>query len=37
MVADARWKITQPLRLVLATLLQPVQQVLLVPVRTWER
>jgi len=36
MVADARWKITQPLRLVLATLLQPVQQVLLVPVRTWE-
>lgn len=36
MVADARWKMTQPLRVVAATLLQPVQSVLLAPVRAWE-
>ena len=36
MVADARWKMTQPLRGVAATLLQPVQSVLLAPVRAWE-
>src|SRR5574343_1365186 len=36
MVADARWKMTQPVRATLATLLQPVQQVLLAPMRAWE-
>ncbi|MDD2976234.1 MAG: rod shape-determining protein MreC [Aquabacterium sp.] len=36
MVADARWKMTQPLRVVAGTLLQPVQSVLLAPVRAWE-
>ena len=36
MVADARWKMTQPLRVVAATLLQPVQSVSLAPVRAWE-
>ena len=36
MVADARWQMTQPLRVVAATLLQPVQSVLLAPVRAWE-
>ena len=36
MVADARWKMTQPLRVVAATLLQPVQSVVLAPVRAWE-
>ena len=36
MVADARWKMTQPLRAAAATLLQPVQSVLLAPVRAWE-
>ena len=36
MVADARWKMTQPLRVVATTLLQPVQSVLLAPVRAWE-
>ncbi len=36
MVADARWKMTQPLRVVAATLLQPVQIVFLAPVRAWE-
>lgn len=36
MVADARWKMTQPLRVAAATLLQPVQSVLLAPVRAWE-
>jgi rod shape-determining protein MreC len=36
MVSDARWKVTQPLRAAAATLLQPVQSVLLMPVRTWE-
>lgn len=36
MVADVRWKVTQPLRATVATLLQPVQMVLLAPLRGWE-
>jgi rod shape-determining protein MreC len=36
MVADARWKITQPLRAVVATTLNPVQQVLMAPVGWWD-
>lgn len=36
MVADARWKMTQPLRVAVAVVLQPVQSALLVPVRGWE-
>lgn len=35
MVADARWKVTQPLRAVVATVLQPVQEALLTPSRGW--
>lgn len=37
MVADARFELTQPLRALLATALQPVQRALLVPVALWER
>lgn len=36
MVADARWKMTQPLRAVVATMLQPVQEVLMAPARWWD-
>lgn len=36
MVADARWKMTQPLRAAVATVLHPVQQALLAPSRAWE-
>ena len=36
MVADARWKMTQPVRVAVAVVLQPVQSALLVPVRGWE-
>ena len=35
MVADTRWKVTQPLRAVVATMLQPVQNVLLAPQAWW--
>jgi rod shape-determining protein MreC len=35
MVADARWRVTQPLRAVVATVLQPVQSVLLAPQGWW--
>ncbi len=35
MVADTRFKLTQPLRAVVATLLHPVQRTLLVPVQAW--
>ena len=35
MVADTRWKVTQPLRAVVATMLQPVQSVLLAPQAWW--
>jgi rod shape-determining protein MreC len=35
MVADTRFKVTQPLRSVLATVLLPVQRTLLVPVDAW--
>ncbi|MBC7700301.1 rod shape-determining protein MreC [Aquabacterium sp.] len=35
MVADARWKVTQPLRAVVATMLQPVQSMLLAPQAWW--
>ncbi|MCH8179039.1 MAG: rod shape-determining protein MreC [Proteobacteria bacterium] len=37
MVADARWKVTQPLRAAVATVLHPVQQALLAPSRGWDR
>lgn len=37
MVADARFKLTQPLRAVLATALLPIERVLLVPVDAWQR
>ncbi|MGC4061208.1 MAG: rod shape-determining protein MreC [Aquabacterium sp.] len=36
MVADARWKMTQPLRAVVATALHPMQEVLMTPQRWWE-
>lgn len=35
MVADARWQMTQPLRALVATVLHPVQEVLLAPSRWW--
>lgn len=35
MVADTRWKLTQPLRAVVATVLQPLQSVLLAPQSWW--
>ncbi|MBI2733807.1 MAG: rod shape-determining protein MreC [Aquabacterium sp.] len=35
MVADARWKLTQPVRAFVATGLHPVQEVLLAPSRWW--
>ena len=37
MVADTRFRLTQPLRAVVATALQPVQRALLVPVEAWRR
>lgn len=37
MVADARFKLTQPLRVALATALHPMQQALLAPVKLWEQ
>lgn len=36
MVADARWKMTLPVRAAVATALHPVQQALLAPSRAWE-
>lgn len=36
MVADVRWHMTQPLRALAITILQPVQVVLLAPSRAWE-
>lgn len=36
MVADSRWKMTQPIRAVVATILHPVQEVLMAPSRWWE-
>ena len=36
MVADARFKLVEPLRAALATALTPVQRVLMVPVQLWE-
>lgn len=36
MVADARFKLVEPLRATLATALTPVQRVLMVPVQLWE-
>jgi rod shape-determining protein MreC len=36
MVADARWRIVDPLRATLATALLPVQRALAVPVEAWE-
>jgi len=36
MVADARWRIVDPLRAALATALLPVQRALTVPVEAWE-
>ncbi len=35
MVADTRFRVTQPLRAALATVLHPVERVLLAPVRAW--
>ena len=37
MVADARFKVTQPLRAVLATVLLPIERTLLVPVNVWQQ
>jgi rod shape-determining protein MreC len=37
MVADARFKVTQPLRAVLATALLPIERVLLVPINAWQQ
>lgn len=37
MVADTRFKMTQPLRVALATTLHPLQQALLAPVNLWEQ
>jgi rod shape-determining protein MreC len=36
MVADTRFRLTQPLRAVVATALHPVQRLLLVPVQLWQ-
>lgn len=36
MVADSRWKMTQPVRALVATVLNPVQQALLAPSRAWD-
>lgn len=36
MVADARWKMTQPVRAAVATVLHPAQQTLLAPARAWD-
>jgi rod shape-determining protein MreC len=36
MVADTRFKITQPMRAVMATMLQPIERVLHVPVHAWD-
>jgi rod shape-determining protein MreC len=36
MVADTRWQVTQPLRAVIATVLHPVQEVLMSPSRWWD-
>ena len=36
MVADARWRVVDPLRAALATALMPVQRALAVPVEAWE-
>lgn len=36
MVADTRWKVTQPLRAVVATVLHPAEEVLLAPSRWWD-
>ncbi len=36
MVADGRWRVTQPLRAVMATALQPVQSMLLAPQGWWD-
>ena len=35
MVADVRWKVTQPLRAVVATVFQPVQDAALAPSSWW--
>ncbi|RZI80065.1 MAG: rod shape-determining protein MreC [Rubrivivax sp.] len=35
MVADSRWRVTQPLRAVVATVLQPVQSMMLAPQSWW--
>ncbi len=37
MVADARFKVTQPMRVALATVLHPLQQSMLAPVNWWEQ
>jgi len=37
MVADVRFKVTQPMRAVVATVLHPVQQAMLVPAQLWEQ
>lgn len=36
MVADGRWRVTQPLRAVVATALHPAQELLLAPARWWD-
>jgi rod shape-determining protein MreC len=36
MVADERWKVTLPARAIMATVLHPVQEVLMTPSRWWE-
>src|SRR5882724_12061469 len=36
MIADTRFKITQPMRAVMATVLQPIERVLRVPVDAWD-
>src|SRR5690606_28582114 len=36
MVADGRWNVTQPLRAAVATVLHPVQNVLMAPASWWE-
>jgi len=37
MVADSRFRLTQPLRAIVATVLLPIERVLMVPVAAWER
>jgi len=37
MVADVKWRVTQPLRAVIATALQPAQSALLAPVNWWDQ